>query len=775
MKTKFFSCLLLLLSLVVTGNLRAADVTGALVNVADSTITYKSVDANNQEITLSAKLYYKTDQTVSFVLLNCHPTITHNNGCPTGDAPQMEAIKYMVSEGALVVCPDYLGFGETSDSIHPYMCSTLTARNVLDAYKAAIKYVKGQGRAISSDYYTINIGYSQGGATALAFQRYLETEATAEDRAFVNLAGSVCGAGPYSQQIVFDVYEKEMKSLDYPVYLLYVLQGHKEAFGQTSMRDLTLEECFTPEFWAKCQDTKNEEGYITKLNAKETNVDELNKLIKNDGFTTFEKIINADYAKRNSKLYRTIEKTLAHSNLLADGWTPIAPIIFYHDQAGNDIVVPYACTDAALKFVKDKDGKYSYVDAVDDYGYDVTFKYGIATRDKDNYLWHAAVFDEIWIDMWKYPLQKTVKGLAGLFSTQYSFNDLDHRTFGARFYAQFLAERECMRPNKKYADYFKDNVKGQGTASSATNIAPATPVNNQTLDLNAGATVAAGYDDVTLKFTNDLPLEKMSFVSFPVKVDGFWFGYDAPRYKVMLNGEGEVTGYTAMGNLDDFEAGELYLVEPKSHVNNNNVLAREAGVTLKTKEYLPEWIMLNHRPLNVFQGKSYATAYMPFAYKSDVAYTIADSSEGRVSATKVGDVVPAGNGVLLVAEKDVASCYLAPVVFEPSKLDNNILLGTYKGIPNDSYLTFGRNKADTSKVGFYKYTGSTIKAYSCYLESTNGASSRQIDFAEPTGIESVVESVATEVYSLDGKRQRGLTNGVNIMRSSNGMVKKVIK
>lgn len=175
--------LIALMAMVAVISVKAATVTGALLNMTDKEITYWSVDANNNPVQLSAHIYWKKKGTFSnpdikFVMVNCHATITHDDGCPTGKTPQMEAIKYMVSEDCLLVCPDYLGFGNTKDKTHPYMCGTLTGRNVLDAYKAAVKYVKEQGKKIVSNYYTINVGYSQGGATALAFQRYLETEAT---------------------------------------------------------------------------------------------------------------------------------------------------------------------------------------------------------------------------------------------------------------------------------------------------------------------------------------------------------------------------------------------------------------------------------------------------------------------------------------------------------------------------------------------------------------------------------------------------------------------
>lgn len=180
----------------------------------------------------------------------------------------------------------------------------------------------------------------------------------------MNIRGSVCGAGPYDQNIVFDVYEKgegDFASLDYPIYLLCVLQGHKQAFGESTMRKLELEDCFTPEFWAACQDKENgEKGFLSLLNEKNTDVDDLNTLVKNAGFTTFYKIINKDYKNSDSKVYRTIHKTLEQSNLLAGGWDPTVPIVFYHshlDKDGNekeyDIVEPYECTKKLWSVLKE--------------------------------------------------------------------------------------------------------------------------------------------------------------------------------------------------------------------------------------------------------------------------------------------------------------------------------------------------------------------------------------------------------------------------------------
>lgn len=337
--------LLILCTLIAAVSAQAATILASLGHIQEANITYQSVDQNNKAVTLSAKLYYykytewfKTKYQADFVVLNCHPTISHNEGCPTGSDPQLEAVKYMTTEKALVICPDYLGFGASKDKVHPYMCNDLTARNVLDCYKAAIAYAKSHSVTLAKNYYTINIGYSQGGSTALAFQKYLETKATDADRKFVNLQGSLCGAGPYDLGLAIDIYE-QMPTMSYPALIPYVLQGLYSCYSNTLMKDITLQQCFTSKFWNS--------GFMDKLNAKKTNIDDLNSWLIKNGFKNFYDIMSATYADRSSNIYKNINAALDEQNLLNGEWTPEAPIVFYHYQ--NDEVVPPAETDAAME------------------------------------------------------------------------------------------------------------------------------------------------------------------------------------------------------------------------------------------------------------------------------------------------------------------------------------------------------------------------------------------------------------------------------------------
>lgn len=754
----------------------------------NAVITYQSVDADNNPITLSAKLYWTSKNTINFVLINCHATITHNAGCPTGETPQMDVIKYMTTEDALVVCPDYIGFGKTKDKTHPYMCATLTGRNVLDAYKAAIKYVKQQRKAISADYYTLNVGYSQGGATALAFQRYLETEATDADRKLVNLRGSVCGAGPYNQQIVFDEYEKgegAFATLDYPIYLFYVLNGHYETFRETTMRKITLEECFTPEFWSYYNST-----FKAAFEAKETNVDDLNTMLKNAGFNTFSSIINADYKVEGSKVRRTIRKALAQSNLLADGWTPKTNIIFYHDKAGHDKVVPYACTQAATtRFA----GHCSYVDAIDNYGYDGTGRLGIGngfiiTITGENYLWHAAVFRETWNYNVRHPGQETVIGIANAARIEsYNFNQLDHRTFGARFYAQFLAERACMRPA---------TTSTTGTAHN-TNIDPVETTTENTVAANEVSAVGT-YDRVTTSLAYDLPQGEPVFVQFASKVDGLYFGHDAPRYKVELNEAGEAIGYTEMNYLDDFEAGEVYLLSAIDE-GENNIISMTAGATMKTVDSPLAWRELNMRnarkPRHLTEGTPlsdcmYISNYMPFAYTTPsgvTAYAMTPTAEeNKLWAKAFTGVIPAGTGTLIETEPnttaDAKLFVLRPDIEKQGgdNIKNNILSGTYTRIQNDKNNFYHYGISTENNLGYWIFPNKDyVAAYSSYIDPAIGPAKGFLigfdyDDDDVTAIEGIQAEGKFSVWGTDGSAHSAMQKGINIVRMSDGTVKKVM-
>ncbi|MCW8838330.1 MAG: lipase family protein, partial [Thiovulaceae bacterium] len=76
--------------------------------------------------------------------------------------------------GFAAVLPDYVGYGTSNSSAHPYMLKELSAQNSLDMIKASIKYMQDNGVLLNYQLYIS--GYSQGGHVAMALAEKIENE-----------------------------------------------------------------------------------------------------------------------------------------------------------------------------------------------------------------------------------------------------------------------------------------------------------------------------------------------------------------------------------------------------------------------------------------------------------------------------------------------------------------------------------------------------------------------------------------------------------------------
>lgn len=655
-------------------------------NYATVNLTYESVDTHNQPITLSAVLYYPTSSGTSvnnikscnYIFLNNHATITDNASSPFGGESAMGQLYWMTTDNALVVNPDYLGFGGTRDKIHPYMCQTLTARNVIDCLKAAIADAQQRGK-LAANYYTINCGYSQGGGVTMAVARYLETEADEATQRLINLRSSICGAGCYGQTLILDEYEKR-SSIEYPIFLPYALQGMKETYGESCMRDIDLDDCFTPKF--------RESGILEALNAKGTDVDALNARLKNyfGGSCSFYDIIASDYRDHNSALYRAVRKALKQNDLY-EGWVPQHPITFYHYT--SDEVVPYLNTTAAL-------------DAFQSAGCRVPLVLKKAEEMTDYGSWSIAKV--------KYPnLQQ------------------NHRDYGTCFYLLVF--------------------DGQLTPDAAT-------------DGFISTQAVTGPD----RYDHDchVAADQWTLLNFPAAVDGYYFGVDAPRYKV--SGKTEVEGryvlsLAPMADDEDFLAGADYLVAPTGDVDRiTSITAGLATPVITTDAPLVSSSIAVSATTNAVGDKRYATLFSPFdvSVPADVeAFTVTlDGSIIRLTPIADG-VIPAETGVVLrtTTEGELIFPYDATTTAAPlnSGLEG-VLVDTE--VEAGTVMTLGLNAQ--SVLGFYRYQGTQLaagKAYCPITSNSNGACPIRFD-GEVAGISIPMSSPAVSVptYDLSGRR-----------------------
>lgn len=365
-------------------------------NYTPITFSYQSIDGKKNPIMLSAMAYlprkYST-VSIEHILLACHPTVTSNSEAPTGSNPLDGEIKRMCGEDGnwMVICPDYCGYKHSSYRQHPYLIHDVTARNCIDAVMEAIKNVNekkwvtsvmqsdGSGGSYFVDYdfeFTRNystdiVGYSQGGATALACTKYLGSNGCPDDvKNTIRLRHTCCGDGPYSISATLNKYmewgdpkrEDEGLDLEYPCVLPLIMAAAKDAYNDGCMRTVEVEDYFNRDFLEKTD-------VLNLLRSKATATEDINAKIKESwkGRLRPVDIFSREIIDENgnfiteSNLYKCLMKVCRLADL-TQGWEPTTPISFAHLHA--DHVVPYANWEEVRKGIG-KEGKNELIRFVD--------------------------------------------------------------------------------------------------------------------------------------------------------------------------------------------------------------------------------------------------------------------------------------------------------------------------------------------------------------------------------------------------------------------------
>jgi hypothetical protein len=185
------------------------------------TYNYPSKNAAGEDVVLSSSLFAwlpeepeETDSIESLHIYS-HFTITEDDECPSSElnlkesalfavllkdkyALEMDPAQDFISH-AIIIAPDFEGYGATKDVPHPYLAQELTAQQVMDAVEYGLELYKkhvDDKRALpfKSDWRSFGFGFSQGGAVALAVQRYMEEQGLYEE---LRYRGTICGDGPY--------------------------------------------------------------------------------------------------------------------------------------------------------------------------------------------------------------------------------------------------------------------------------------------------------------------------------------------------------------------------------------------------------------------------------------------------------------------------------------------------------------------------------------------------------------------------------------------------
>jgi len=159
-----------------------------------------------------------------------YPILCFQNGTNTlhSEAPtenpksdMLSILESVAAMGFIVVVPDYIGFGASSQLAHPYLHAESTTQSILDMLRAVNEFGSQEKIVAKPTKDLFIFGYSQGGWSTMQLQKSIEKNYSTE----FNLIASSCAAGPYS---ITYMNEFITGKIDYPMpyFLTYLLNGY---------------------------------------------------------------------------------------------------------------------------------------------------------------------------------------------------------------------------------------------------------------------------------------------------------------------------------------------------------------------------------------------------------------------------------------------------------------------------------------------------------------------------------------------------------------------
>lgn len=292
------------------------DVAAIQYNVDLYKITYKT-NYTGEMITASGLVILpNTTDPISMVSFQ-HGTITSNKEAPTllaSSSTSLVLYAGMASLGFIGVVPDFIGFGSSSDIMHPYYVESLTASSIIDNLRAARELAIEKELSFNSKLFLA--GYSQGGYATMATHKSIEENGLEH----FNLVASFPAAGGYDVKAMQE-YFFGIETYNDPYYMAYVAQAYKTTFDF----EQPLSEFFQEPYASRIPSLFDGTMSSGDINAQLT--------------TTIADLIEPDLRSNidTDVKYNYLKDAFTENGLV--DWKPTIKMFMYHGNA--DVTVPF--------------------------------------------------------------------------------------------------------------------------------------------------------------------------------------------------------------------------------------------------------------------------------------------------------------------------------------------------------------------------------------------------------------------------------------------------
>ena len=218
------------------------------------TLRYKAKGALGRDEELSELVVWPYgnawDPQPDNVIVGCHCTVLSNPERPTNfddfdvqtDLFMFASFAHSLSQEALIVIPDYEGYGSTHGNTHPYIDREILAQQVVEGTKAAIAWYNNKFKeGIKEGWKSVALGYSQGGNVAASVLRYVQEHGETS----LHMVGAVCGGGCYSPLETLKSYINSGR-IYMPIATALMLKSCVDT--QSDLAGLRIEDLCTEEF-----------------------------------------------------------------------------------------------------------------------------------------------------------------------------------------------------------------------------------------------------------------------------------------------------------------------------------------------------------------------------------------------------------------------------------------------------------------------------------------------------------------------------------------------
>jgi dienelactone hydrolase len=192
-------------------------------------IVYKTKNTDGTEIQASGALIIPTTTDAVPMISQQHGTIRTDVSAPSNYQSNSEAYSVASifgSNGFIIACPDYIGYGVSKSLPHPYEHRESLAQTSLDMIRASVEFITKEKTNWNKKL--MITGYSQGGFATMSLQKKIEEEFPKE----FNLVASSCGAGAYNKTEFMKrlITTKTLGDVQYNQLYLWVAQTYDRVY-----------------------------------------------------------------------------------------------------------------------------------------------------------------------------------------------------------------------------------------------------------------------------------------------------------------------------------------------------------------------------------------------------------------------------------------------------------------------------------------------------------------------------------------------------------------